>query len=64
MWLLWLLRAASKLLTYGLGRGTDWYDKPALDRIVRETEESGLHTRALIRSVIHSVPFQYRRGDG
>ncbi len=55
---------ASKLLTYALGRGTDWYDKPAIDGIIRETTESGGGTRAMIKAVIRSVPFQYRRGDG
>ena len=55
---------ASKLLTYALGRGLDWYDKPALDRIVSETEKAGGSSRALLRAVIDSAPFQYRRGDG
>jgi hypothetical protein len=55
---------ASKLLTYALGRGLDWYDKPALDRIVSDTEKAGGSSRALLRAVIDSAPFQYRRGDG
>ena len=54
---------ATKLLTYALGRGLDWYDKPALDRIVSETEKAGGSSRALLRAVIDSTPFQYRRGD-
>lgn len=54
---------ASKLLTYALGRGLDWYDKPALDRIVADTEAAGGSSRAMLRAVIDSVPFQYRRGD-
>lgn len=54
---------ATKMLTYALGRGLDWYDKPALDRIVSETEKAGGNSRALMRAVIDSVPFQYRRGD-
>ncbi len=54
---------ASKLLTYALGRGLDWYDKPAIDRIVAETEAAKGSSRALIRAVIDSVPFQFRRGD-
>ena len=32
---------ATKMLTYALGRGVDWYDKPALDQIVRDTESAG-----------------------
>ena len=54
---------ASRLLTYALGRGLDWYDKPAVDAIVRATEESDGSIRAMIRAVVHSVPFQYRRGS-
>lgn len=54
---------ATKMLTYALGRGLDWYDKPALDRIVAETEAANGSSRALIRAVVDSVPFQYRRGD-
>ncbi|QJE94684.1 DUF1592 domain-containing protein [Luteolibacter luteus] len=54
---------ATKMLTYALGRGLDWYDKPALDRIVSDTEKAGGNSRALVRAVIDSVPFQYRRGD-
>lgn len=54
---------ATKMLTYALGRGLDWYDKPALDRIVSETQKAGGNSRALVRAVIDSVPFQYRRGD-
>lgn len=54
---------ASRLLTYALGRGLDWYDKPALDRIVAETEAAEGSSRALLRAIVRSVPFQYRRGD-
>jgi len=52
---------ASKLLTYALGRGTDWYDRPAIDGIALKarTDDARFHT--LIRAVVESVPFQYRR---
>lgn len=59
-----LRSVSSKMLTYALGRGTDWYDKPAIDRIVTETQAQNLGTRALIHALIRSVPFQYRRGEG
>jgi len=59
-----LRSVSSRMLTYSLGRGTDWYDKPAIDRIVRETKEQNLGTRALIHAITQSVPFQYRRGEG
>ncbi len=55
---------ATKLLTYALGRGLDWYDKPALDKIVADTEAANGSSRAMLKAVVKSVPFQYRRGDG
>ena len=54
---------ATKLLTYALGRGLDWYDKPALDKIVSDTEAAKGSSRAMLKAVVKSVPFQYRRGD-
>lgn len=52
---------AVKLLTYALGRGLDWYDRPAVDAIVREAAKDGSRLPAMIRAVVASVPFQYRR---
>jgi hypothetical protein len=54
----------SKLLTYALGRGTEYYDAPTIDRIVGEMEKNDGKMRALIQSLVQSVPFQRRRGDG
>jgi hypothetical protein len=53
---------ATKLMTYALGRGLDWYDRPAVDAVVRDAGKDGHRLSSLIRAVIHSVPFQYRRG--
>jgi hypothetical protein len=55
---------ATKLLTYALGRGLDWYDKPAIDKVVSDTEAANGSSRAMLKAVVKSVPFQYRRGDG
>ena len=55
---------ATKMLTYAIGRGVDWYDKPAIDQIVKETEAAGGGTRDIIHAIIRSVPFQKRRGEG
>jgi hypothetical protein len=52
---------ASKLLTYALGRGTDWFDRPAMDGIVMRASADGGRFQTLIRAVVESVPFQYRR---
>ncbi|MCP5558523.1 MAG: DUF1592 domain-containing protein [Verrucomicrobiaceae bacterium] len=54
----------SKLLTYATGRGMEYYDAPTIDHIVADLEQSGGRLRTLIRGVVHSAPFQKRRGDG
>jgi hypothetical protein len=50
-----------KMLTYALGRGTDYYDVPAVDAIVARLEKEGGRVSALIAGIIESVPFQKRR---
>jgi len=54
---------SDKLLTYALGRGTEYYDRPALDRIVQEVERKGDKFSSLILAITQSLPFQMRRGD-
>jgi hypothetical protein len=53
---------SSKLLTYGLGRGLDYYDGPAVDKITDSTRKSGNRFSALILGVVMSDPFRLRRG--
>jgi hypothetical protein len=50
-----------KLLTYGLGRGVEYYDMPALRAIMRQAEENHYRLKDLIMGVITSAPFQMRR---
>ena len=52
---------AEKLLTYALGRGVDYYDAPALRRIVRGLEHDGYRWSALVLGVVASEPFLMRR---
>lgn len=54
----------SKMLTYAIGRGTEYYDAPTIDRIVAELEKDGGKLRTVVRGIILSAPFQKRRGDG
>ena len=51
-----------KLLTYGLGRGAEYYDAPAVRRIVREAKDDDYRWSAVIAGIVRSVPFQMRRG--
>ena len=54
----------SKMLTYAIGRGTEYYDAHTIDRIVAQLEKDGGKLRTVVRGIIHSAPFQKRRGDG
>jgi mono/diheme cytochrome c family protein len=51
---------AEKLLTYGLGRGLDYYDAPAIRRIVRESRANDFRISSIILGVVKSRPFQMR----
>jgi hypothetical protein len=55
---------AEKLLTYSLGRGLEYYDKPTVARIVQQLEKGDLKFSALVMGVVESAPFQKRRGEG
>jgi hypothetical protein len=55
---------AEKMLTYALGRGIEYYDRPALEKIVAQVKKQDCRFSALVQAVVKSVPFQMRRGDG
>ncbi len=55
---------ALRMLTFALGRGPEYYDKCAVDQIVREMERNNYHFSSLVLGVVKSVPFQLRRGEG
>jgi len=52
---------ADRTLTYALGRGTEYYDRPALEKIVTDVEGDGDKFSALVLAVAQSFPFQNRR---
>jgi hypothetical protein len=52
---------ATKLLTYAIGRGLDWYDRPSVDAIVLRSGADQARLTSMLLAVIESVPFQYRR---
>ena len=49
-----------KLLTFALGRGVEYYDAPAVRKIVREAEPDGYRLLSLVLGIVKSVPFQMR----
>jgi hypothetical protein len=47
-----------KLLTYALGRGTEYYDVETIDQIVQRLDREDGRFSALLTGVIESAPFQ------
>jgi hypothetical protein len=58
---LFVATLTEKLLTYGLGRGVEAYDQPAVRAIVRGAAASDYRFSALILGIVQSPPFQLRR---
>jgi cytochrome c553 len=50
-----------KFLTYALGRGLEYYDKPAVRSIMRQAARDNFRISALIGAIVRSTPFQMRR---
>jgi hypothetical protein len=50
-----------RLLTYALGRGIDYYDEPAVRKIMRDAAPGGYRWSSLISGIVKSTPFQMRR---
>jgi hypothetical protein len=47
-----------RLLTYGLGRGTEQYDAPVIRKIVREAAPDDYRWSSIILGIVKSKPFQ------
>jgi hypothetical protein len=49
-----------KLMAYSLGRSVEWYDMPAVRRVVRESADDGYAFSAIVMGIVQSVPFTTR----
>jgi hypothetical protein len=56
-----LATITDKLLTYGLGRGLEYYDMPAVRAISRQAAKEDYRVSALVTAIVQSTPFQMRR---
>jgi hypothetical protein len=52
-----------KMLVYALGRGLKPYDKRTVEGIDNKLAESGYGFQTLVSEIVHSLPFQERRGE-
>jgi hypothetical protein len=50
-----------KLLSYAVGRGVEYYDRPAIRKIAREAAASDYRWSSIILGIVKSAPFQMRR---
>ena len=50
-----------KLLIFATGRGVEYYDAPAIRKIVREARAKDFKFSSLIHGIVNSKPFQMRR---
>ena len=60
---LFVSTTTEKLLTYALGRGLDYYDAPAVRKIVRDAHNNDFRFSSLIVGIVNSTPFQMRRSQ-
>ena len=49
-----------KLLTFALGRGLEYYDAPAVRKIVRDAGAEDYRFSQIILGIVESTPFQMR----
>jgi len=50
-----------KLMTYALGRGLDYYDMPAIRKIVADAKARGFLFSDLVNGVVNSPEFQMKK---
>ncbi|WP_171184663.1 DUF1592 domain-containing protein [Alienimonas chondri] len=52
-----------QLMTYGLGRGMEWFDRCSVDEVVEATRPNGHRFRDLVRGIVLSDPFRKRSAE-
>jgi hypothetical protein len=58
-----VLTVTERILTYGLGRGVEFSDAPAIRKIMREAAPSNYRWSSLILGVTQSMQFQMRKAQ-
>ena len=54
-------QVVSKMLSYALGRQLEYYDEPAVRKIIAALEDDDYRFQTLLRTVVTSYPFQYKK---
>ena len=53
-----------KMLIFALGRGLEFYDRCAVDKITEAARKRDYRFSALVIAIVQSEPFRKRRGEG
>jgi len=59
---LFIRNLTEQMLTYALGRGIEYYDKCAVDTIVRDVADKDYRFSELVLAIVRSDPFRKRAG--
>ena len=57
-------QVVSKMLAYSLGRQLEYYDEPAVLKIIASLEANDYRFQTLLQEVVASYPFQYKKNPG
>ncbi len=60
---LFVTTVTEKLLVFATGRGVEYYDGPAIRKILREARVEGYRFSSLVVGIVNSMPFQMRRSS-
>ena len=60
---LFVTALTENLMTFALGRGVEYYDAPAVRKIVKDAAKDDYRFSSIILGVVKSVPFQMRRAE-
>ena len=50
-----------KLMTYGLGRGVEYSDKPLVRAVAREAAAQNYRFSSIVLGIVKSAPFQMKK---
>src|SRR5688572_19897220 len=53
-----------KLMTYGLGRGVEYKDRPLIRAIVRDASKQNYRFSSIVLGIVKSAPFQMKKAQG
>jgi hypothetical protein len=60
---LFVTTLSEKLLTFATGRGVDYYDAPAVRKVVREARADDYRFSSIVMGIVNSMPFKMRKAS-